>query len=363
MVSNGFTENDNSAARASARDAWVGSTRGYFVEACSALRTHPEYAMLQIRHISEGLVHIVCVVEKQGFQPYNGSALNRLPMAKALTEAAQHLPPDRLDLINGLKKLGNIYLHNQGEVQRSSPRMAQAALLQCAELLTWVDRDILGEEQPPEVAQAMRSLEGAPLEPTPLAGSAATPIAGPPLPPQPPQPGVASGTSPQSRRGLLAGAVAVGLVLVAALIGWALLKTGGAPTSISPSAAAAPEVAWVAAYNAAIASRDVDRILAIHALPTQRFFMVTNQNEAQLRKLYEGWFRGSGKTRETGFRNCQPATVAADGSRALRCDTYVDPPFDKGLSVVAVCLVFRTDGRLTSRTELGAFPSCPPPPP
>lgn len=124
-----------------------------------------------------------------------------------------------------------------------------------------------------------------------------------------------------------------------------------------------PEVAWVAAYNAALASRDVDRILAVHALPTSRFFMAKNQSAAQLRALYEGWFRSSGKTRETGFRDCQLVNVAADDSRAVRCDTYVEPPLEKGPSVVAACLVFDSTGRLTSRTELSVIPGCPPPAP
>jgi hypothetical protein len=115
------------------------------------------------------------------------------------------------------------------------------------------------------------------------------------------------------------------------------------------------------AYGAAINSRDVDRILALHVLPTPRFFMARNLVEAQLRKLYQGWFDGAGRIHRTGFDGCSLANVAGDGARALRCDTYVDPPFPNNKpSRVAACLVFTGDGKILSRTEIAQIPDCPP---
>ncbi|MEZ4299108.1 MAG: hypothetical protein R3B70_29435 [Polyangiaceae bacterium] len=108
--------------------------------------------------------------------------------------------------------------------------------------------------------------------------------------------------------------------------------------------------------------RDVDRILAIHVLPAPRYFLLKNVSEARLRSLYEDWYRSYGKTRQTGLRNCKPATVLPDRSRAVLCDTYVEPPLEKGPSVIEACLVFRPDGRLLTRTETRSLP-CPPPPP
>ncbi len=366
MASPGSTNTNKNAARASARDAWALATRHYFVDACAVWQTQPVRAMERVRPIVEGFAHIVCVALDPTFDTHERGELRRLSMEKVLGAAKRYLPPERRDLVNSLKNLGNTFHHNQGSVQRSTPNMARAALLQCAELLAWLDTDILREAPPPEVAQAMRDLEAAPST-------------GMPFPAQHAKPGVAPRSSAAqggdkqpvvSRRRIILVATVLGGVALVVLLFWmnSAQSPDNAPVSAasgraSTSTGAAPELAWVAAYNAAIASRDVDRILAIHAFPAQRFFMATNQSEAQLRKLYEGWFRGRGMTRDTGFRNCQPATVAADGSRALRCDTYVEPPLDKGISVVPVCLVFRADGHLTSRTELSSFPTCPPPPP
>jgi TIR domain len=122
-----------------------------------------------------------------------------------------------------------------------------------------------------------------------------------------------------------------------------------------------PERGWLEAYGAAIDSRDVDHIIALHVLPTPRFFKVRNQSDAQLRELYGGWFNGDGRTRRTGFDKCSLANVATDGSRSLRCETFVDPPFAGSPSRVPTCLIFRGDGKLLSRTEITKGSDCPPP--
>ncbi|MDI1442425.1 TIR domain-containing protein [Polyangium sp. 6x1] len=121
-----------------------------------------------------------------------------------------------------------------------------------------------------------------------------------------------------------------------------------------------PERGWVEAYGAALDSGDVDRIIAFHVLPTPRFFLARNQDAMQLRRLYQGWFDGDGRIRRTGFDGCSLAKLADDGSRALRCTTYVDPPFSNSPSRVPTCLVFRADGKLLSRTELTKSEDCPP---
>lgn len=123
---------------------------------------------------------------------------------------------------------------------------------------------------------------------------------------------------------------------------------------------AQPERAWVEAYGAAIASGDVDRILSLHVLPTPYFFAARDQSEAQLRKRYEGWYKGDGRTHRTGFESCSLVKIANDGSRALRCTTYVEPPFKSSPSRVPTCLVFTKEGKLLARTEIAASSSCPP---
>lgn len=349
------TSTDEGAARASARDAWVTTTRHYFIDACAAWRRDPEHALGRVRLVVEGFVHIVCVELEPTFAPHERGELRRAPLEKAIPIARRHLPPNRRDLVETLKNLGNNFHHNQGVVQRSTPNMARAALFQCSELLTWLDGELLRTALPPDYAQALRDLEGASPVATPLPSAIATPVATP-LPPTA-APSKPSG-APRAPWRLVA-AISLGALVVVIATLFFVLVSGRAP---APAASVSPELAWVGAYNDAIASRDVDRILAVHALPTPRYFMAKNQSASQLRALYEGWYRSLGKTRETGFRDCKPAGTAPDGSRAVRCDTYVDPPLDKGLSVIPTCLVFRADGRLISRTEIRSFPTCPPPP-
>ena len=146
------------------------------------------------------------------------------------------------------------------------------------------------------------------------------------------------------------------------------LRADQPATVAQPSAASTgarplgqPERGWIEAYGAAIDSGNVDRILALHVLPTPRFFAATNQDAAQLRKLYQGWFDNSGRIHRTGFDGCSLANVAPDGARALRCTTYVDPPFPNNKpSRVPSCLVFTRAGKLLSRTEISHLPDCPP---
>lgn len=121
-----------------------------------------------------------------------------------------------------------------------------------------------------------------------------------------------------------------------------------------------PEKGWVEAYGAAIGGGNVDRILELHVLPTPYFFAARNQSEAQLRKRYQGWYDSDGRNRRTGFDSCSLVDVAQDGSRAVRCTTYVDPPFKNSPSRVPTCLVFRSDGKLLARTETASSSDCPP---
>jgi hypothetical protein len=349
------TDVDDTAARAAARDSWLASTRHYFVEACAHWRTHPEYALGRVRLVVEGFVHVVCVELVPKFNPHERRELRRLKLEDAIRAAKPYLPPDRLDLVNTLKNLGNIFHHNQGVVQTSSANIARAHLLQCAELLTWIDREVLRTPPPLDYVQALRELEGAAPVATPLPPLAGT-AAGTPMPPA----AVPSETKriPRARWPLVAG-VSVGAAAVLATAWFALASGGGAATVTSTS----PEVEWIKRYRDAIATRDPDRIVAIHAIPSGRFFMTERQSAAQLRGKYEGWFRDEGKGRTVDFGACVLAGTGTDGSRAVRCDTHIDPPLDNGWSVIPTCLVFGPTGRLISRTESLRGPApCPPPP-
>lgn len=359
MASGHTTEVNDNAARASVREGWVASTRHYFVEACTYWRSQPEHASAKVRLVVEGFVHVVCVELDPKFVPHERGKPRRLSMDDAISIAKRHLPSGREDLVNALKNFGNIFHHNQGSIQRTSPKMAYSALLHCAELLRWLDEDVLKDAPPKDYLDALRELEATAPGATPLPSAPVSPA--PVSPTATPLP-IAVVPSIKKRsalgRRLVIGVASLGvLALVAILV---LARVSGSRAGLFTGAS--PEVDWVDTYNEAIASGDVDRILAIHVLPAPRYFMLQKVGEAQLRALYEGWYRTYGKTHETGFRNCELAGIGADGSRAVRCDTYVDPPLAKGASVIPACLVFRADGRLISRTEIRSFPACPPPP-
>lgn len=162
MVARSKTDTDDTAARTSARDAWVKATRHYFVEACAHWRSHPDFAMTRVRPIVEGFVHIVCVDQEMQFEPYERRELRRLPLERATAIAKRYLPPERNDLVSTLKNLGNAFHHNQGVVQRCTPTSARVALLQCAELLDWLDRERLGDPLPLDYVHARRDLDGTP---------------------------------------------------------------------------------------------------------------------------------------------------------------------------------------------------------
>lgn len=355
---------DDAAARAAARDAWVTSTRHYFVEACAHWRTQPEHSLSKVRLVVEGFVHIVCVLLDPTFRPHERGELRRARMEKAISAAKQHLSPERQDLVETLKNLGNNFHHNQGVVQRSTPSMARLALLQCAELLAWMDSELLRTPLPQDYAQALRDLEGAAAVATPLPSAASTAALTPMPPATRPSPTPTAARPSLARRSARAlwpfvVVIAAGVLAVLAVLRFGLPSGGGAP----PAASASPEVAWIKAYSDAIASRDPDRIVAIHATPSGRFFRTQNQSAPQLRALYDAWFRKEGKGRTTTFRACGLASMTADGSRAVRCDTHIEPPLANGWGVIPTCLVFRSDGRLASRTESLSGPApCPPPP-
>lgn len=135
-----------------------------------------------------------------------------------------------------------------------------------------------------------------------------------------------------------------------------------APTNNPFESLGQPERGWIEAYATAIDSGDVDRILALHAIPTRYFFLVRNQDELQLRRHYQGWYDSNKNKRRVGFDHCSLVDIADDGSRALRCIAYGDPPFEPPPSRKPTCLVFTKDGKLLARTEIStSLPNCPPP--
>lgn len=157
-------------------------------------------------------------------------------------------------------------------------------------------------------------------------------------------------------------AIALGiglLAVIAALVG--LSRLFMTAPSTHAETLGQPERGWLEAYGAAIDSGDIDRIIALHALPTAHFFEARNQDAAQLRTSYQGWFGSeTGRARRTGFEKCSLVSLRPDGTRALRCETYVDPPFLRDPSHVPTCLVFRSDGKLLSRLPIAKGKDCPP---
>ncbi len=289
----------------------------------------------------EGAAHAVAVAFHDDFRSHQGSELNRKPLGEVLRLARPHLPAELVFFVDSAKKLGDLHHHNQGEPPASSPRTAQAMLLQAATLLEWLYRDVLVAEPPAELAAAVDDLHDR-------------------------QPARAPATS---SRPLLVAAVAGCLVALGAG-GWALWSARQRPEATAPRPAPGsafnnlgqPERGWIEAYQNALDSRDVDRLVGLHVIPARRFFMAKNYDGPRLRKLFQGWYDRAGPDRRTGFDHCSIAHVAADEGRSLRCDTYIDPPFpDGGPSRAGTCLVFTPEGKVLSRTETAQIPDCPPP--
>lgn len=386
------TERDEVAARRSARDQWVKSTLDHFLDACQHWRTAPEHSLIKLRHVVEGWAHATSVELDPSFAPYKGGELHRGALADRFGFAAKHLPRDLQTWAKHAKTLGDQVHHNQGDHQRVAPQMAQGSLIQCAALVEWTYREIAGADAPPAFREALRRLRGATLEgssrPTvvmPFQGPSSSPLPAPPPAPPP----FASAATPLPVRtldGTSAGAVSSSRALaptrtddssrpatlkVAALIGVASILVAsvafwhGASADDSARAPVEPPplvLAYVDAYGKALASRDVEQIMRLQVFPTRRFFAGVNFSESQVRKLYEGWFATPGHGKTTGFRNCVAMPPSSNGELAAQCDTYVEPPLNPDPGFVPACLVFSSDGRLVSRTEIHKFPTCPPPP-
>lgn len=296
----------------------------------------------------EGFAHTVCVALHSDFPPHRGTELNRKPLGEVLPMARRHLPQDLQVFVDTAKKLGDWHHHNQGEAPESNPLTAQAMLLQCTALLQWLHREVLNTPPPPELIAAIHALQDRGAVPVSAVASS--------------RPAV----PPHALRG-----VALGLGL--ALFGAAVIAVWLFARSADPAASTSndsgpfhnldqPERRWIEAYQGALDARDPDRLVALHTIPTGRFFSGQSYDAPHLRRLFQGWFDHAGPTRRTGFDHCSLAHVGSDGARSLKCDTYIDPPLPGGgPSRVATCLAFNSDGKIVSRTEIAQFPSCPPP--
>lgn len=368
---------DGVAARESARDAWKNSTMLYFRRAAAEAERDPERSLELIRKTLEGWGHVVCCVVEPDFRPYDGKELRREQLAVVLRRAREHLPPDRRDVLAVLKTLGDSAHHNQGQVQRSSRRFARATVLQCADLLEWMYSEVLREPVPAELREPTAAL---PVQ-TPL----------PSTTPQTPAP--AAIVLRHRWRGLLLLAAVIGLMgaVSDALFGppssslmerrpssvSAEATAGSLPHSSSTSAgsvmpavppvrgSSAPEkkeqnsradlLELVRAYEAAIAAKDIDAILALQAFPATRWFKKRNASLEDVRQAYLHWFET--ETRRVLFENC--AVVAPT---AVQCDLQHDPPFEEHPDGAPMCLAFDPGGKLRARFLVEAANPCPPRP-
>jgi hypothetical protein len=333
------------------QDQWADSALREFQKACHHWRDDPGRTQEVARRVLEGCAHVVRVAWDPSFQPHRGGELRREPLGELLPFMRSKLPAELWLFVNEVKKRGDLHHHNQGEVVESSPRMAQTTLLQCAALLEWMYGIVLLRPPPSALEEAVHDVH----ERRPAAG---------PVAPAPP-------ASPRGARRVVLALAAVLAVVVLGATGAAIwLPTWDAPAVTappSPGSRAAfgtlgePERTWIAAYQGALEARDVDRLLSLHVLPTRRFYMALNYDGAHVRRAYQGWFDKAGPARRTGFDGCALAQVGPDGSRALQCDAFVDPPLPGGPARVPTCLVFTSEGKLLSRTEIGTVSSCPPP--
>jgi hypothetical protein len=357
------TARDDVAARQSARDQWIQSTLDHFLDACQHWRTAPEHSVNKIRLVLEGWAHATSIEREPGFAPYDGRKLHRALLAERMKFASRHLPRNLQEYVKHAKALADHVHHNQGDHEPTEPYTAQGMLIQCVALVEWTYREIGHTDAPPALREALRKLRGATLEEavpatltTPLPGSSAAPrsetapFSGR-IPPPPPRTGARSRPSAGRDVAVIVAVVAIGLVLVLAAA--LAFRRDSSPDEVT--------LRYARAYGEALESGDVDQIVRLQAFPTRRFFMGTNYSEAQVRKLYGGWFAGQGSTRKTGFKSCNAMPPSPNGELAAVCDTYVAPALTPDPGLVRACLVFTPDGRLVSRTEIRSFPACPPP--
>ena len=158
------TEEDDRAARESARNRWVKSTLDYYVEACAIWQTAPRASLMTLRHVLEGWAHATAVARKPGFVPYKGGKLHEAPLGDIFTFAQKELPRDLQVWVRQAKQLSDPAHHNPGEHEPATPRLVQSALISCAALVEWTYRDIGGSAPPPLLDRTVRTLRSATVE-------------------------------------------------------------------------------------------------------------------------------------------------------------------------------------------------------
>jgi hypothetical protein len=333
------TEVDRSPARRSARDQWASSAVSSFQKACHHWKDDPARSLELLRRVLEGVAHAVRIDRDDSFASHERAELNRQLLGELLPKIRPHLPKGLWPIVESIKKLGDLHHHNQGEAIEASPRQALGMLQQCAALLEWLYDDVIGAPRPPELTAAIRALDNRGT------GSVVSMV----VEPRPVAPRRAHGA-----RWRWLALVAAALVTAGV---WFLFITVRSPfRNLSQ-----PERGWIEAYQSALEARDPDRLVALHVIPTGRFFESRGLDAPTLRKLFKGWFDYAGPAHRTGFDQCVTVYAGSDGVRALTCDTYIDPPIPGKASRLATCLAFNSEGKVVTRTELSRVPSCPPP--
>jgi hypothetical protein len=333
----------------------------YFRSAAENVDRDPDRSLEEIRKVLEGWSHLVCVVLDPEFRPYDGKELRREQLATVLRRAREHLPSHRRDALAVLKGLGDSAHHNQGHIQRASPRVARGGLLQCADILEWLFTDVLREPVPNVITEVGHpsALSADDLGSDAKASRAES----------------GSRKRPTWQGGIIIGAVATLIFMIIDRSesrspsglhgsGEPSAEAGAPADPLGPTSSAVGHqpktgasshtLARVRAYEAAIATRDVDRILSLHRFPAARWFATSDVPLESVRKNYLLWFERN--DRRVSFHDCK---VEQEG--AVRCDVDLEPPLEKHPERVPTCLVFDSAGLLISRTELKQVPECPPP--
>lgn len=329
------------------------STHREFVAAYVRARSEPARSLELLRAVLEGWAHAVSVECDPSFAPYEGTMLRTEALAKRLAVAKANLPSGLREVADLLKRQSDPLHHNTGEPRSVEPLVALGALSQCAALLVHLHREILREPMPAESARIVAELDrksstGRLVAPT----SAETPIE-PPIAVQPAGQPVVRGTGAGSGR--VGIAIAVGVVaLVGVGVGlWTTLPKDASPDPTGTDQRADP-LKWVEAYQANLASKDVDRIARGMRFPMDRIFGRSNADEPFVRKAMKDWFEKP-EAPPTFFERCVALAPAPD-RHPVRCDVRL------GASGApeAQCLVFDDAGRLRSRTVAERPEDCPP---
>jgi hypothetical protein len=166
---------DTSAARLRARDQWVRSALDAFLKASRGWMDDPSRSIELLRVIIEGWAHAVGVALEPDFAPYQKGKLHTRQLGDLLPQVRHHLPADLHTFVTYAKQLADPLHHNQGAAPAISPRTAQATLLQCADLLEWLHRELVLAPPPPELDAALATLHDHP----PGRAPTATPLAVP----------------------------------------------------------------------------------------------------------------------------------------------------------------------------------------